>query len=127
MSSTATSAGTKITGVDIFGPATRDAKRLTAFYRDVLGMMPTAESPTGAEFELGDGTTFGVYQPVETPKEAGGYSALFAVGDINAAVALYRSRGAQLDDPFETPVCFMSLGKDPDGNEFAIHQRKSAP
>jgi predicted enzyme related to lactoylglutathione lyase len=126
MTNATTSAGTKITGVDIFGPATRDAKSLTAFYRDVLGMTPTAEQPTGAEFELSDGTTFGLYQPVETPKEAAGYSALFAVGDINAAVALFRSRGAQLDDPFETPVCFMSLGKDPDGNEFGIHQRKPA-
>lgn len=126
MSNATTSAGTKITGVDIFGPATRDAKRLTAWYRDVLGMTPTAEFPTGSEFELGDGTTFGVWQPVETPKEASGYGALFAVGDINAAVALFRSRGAQLEDPFETPACFMSFGKDPDGNEFGIHQRKTA-
>jgi predicted enzyme related to lactoylglutathione lyase len=125
MSTTATSAGTKITGVDIFGPQTADAKRLTAFYRDVLGMTPTGgSSDTGAEFELSDGTTFGVWQPGENPKSGVGYTALFAVGDINAAVALFRSRGAQLGDPFETPVCFMSFGTDPDGNDFGIHQRK---
>ena len=124
MSTTTTSAGTKITGVDIFGPQTANAKRLTAFYRDVLGMTPTDSDDTGAEFELSDGTTFGVWQSGADPKSGVGYTALFAVADISAAVALFRSRGAELGDPFETPVCFMSFGKDPDGNDFGIHQRK---
>ncbi len=123
MSTTTTAA--EIIGVDIFGPATRDAKRLIAFYRDCLGMKPTSpESDDGAEFELADGTTFGVWQPGE-PRGSAGYTALFAVGDINAAVARFRAQGAVLQDPFETPVCFMSFGKDLDGNEFGIHQRKS--
>jgi predicted enzyme related to lactoylglutathione lyase len=77
----------------------------------------------GAEFELADGTTFGVWQPDDAP--AAGFGALFAVTDVNAAVARFRFQGATLSDPFETPVCFLSFGKDPDGNEFGIHQRKS--
>ena len=119
-------AGATIVGVDIFGPATRDAMRLVAFYRDALGMPPTAldESGRGAEFTLADGTAFGVWQPDEAPS-ASGYGALFAVTDINAAVARFRGQGATLSDPLETPVCFMSFGKDPDGNEFGIHQRKN--
>jgi predicted enzyme related to lactoylglutathione lyase len=118
-------AGATIVGVDIFGPATTDAKRMIAFYRDALGMVPTSidDSMQGAEFELADGTTFGVWQPDEATSGEG-YSALFAVADINAAVARFRSQGATLSDPFETPVCFMSFGKDPDGNGFGIHQRK---
>ena len=40
------------------------------------------------------------------------------------AVARFRAQGAMLGDPFETPVCFMSFGTDPDGNQFGIHQRK---
>jgi predicted enzyme related to lactoylglutathione lyase len=117
--------GSTITGVDIFGPPTRDGKRLIAFYRDALGMTPTAEDPEGhgAEFEFADGTTFGVWEPGDG-RAGVGYAALFAVGDINAAVARFRAQGATLGDPFETPVCFMSFGKDPDGNEFGIHQRK---
>ena len=124
--STTPAAGTKITGVDIFGPPTANAKRLIRFYRDVLGMTPTGidDAETGAEFELADGTTFGVWQPPQAPGEAPGCAPLFAVGDINAAVKLFQSRGAELGDPFETPVCFLSLGKDPDGNMFGIHQRK---
>jgi len=125
---TASTAGTKIVGVDIFGPPTRDAKRLIHFYRDVLGMTPTAidDGETGAEFELADGTTFGAWAPPQPPGDAPGCAALFAVGDINAAVKLFQSRGAELGDPFETPVCFLALGKDPDGNQFGIHQRKHA-
>jgi predicted enzyme related to lactoylglutathione lyase len=118
-------ARTTITGVDIFGPPSRDAARLISFYRDVLGMKPTALDPEGraAEFELPDGTTFGVWQPSEMPP-SGGYGALFAVPDIHAAVARFREQGASLGDVFETSVCFMSLGEDPDGNQFGIHQRK---
>ena len=123
MASTSPATGSKIVGVDIFGAATRDAKRLVAFYRDVLGMTPTAESERGAELELADGTTFGVWQP-DVPKTTTGYGALFAVPDINAAVARVRASGATLPDPFETPVCFMTFGTDPDGNEFGLHQRK---
>jgi predicted enzyme related to lactoylglutathione lyase len=125
---TTASAGTMITGVDIFGPATTDAKRLIAFYRDVLGMKPTGidDSEGGAEFELSDGTTFGVWQPRDNSWSGKGYTALFAVGDINAAVAQFRANGATLGDPFETPVCFMSFGSDPDGNQFGIHQRKKS-
>jgi predicted enzyme related to lactoylglutathione lyase len=121
-------AGTMITGVDIFGPATTDAKRLIAFYRDVLGMKPTEidDGESGAEFELSDGTTFGVWQPADNPTSGKGFAALFAVGDINAAVAQFRSNGATLADPFETPVCFMAFGSDPDGNFFGIHQRKKS-
>jgi predicted enzyme related to lactoylglutathione lyase len=123
---TTDSAAATIVGVDIFGPPTRDAKTLIAFYRDVLGMIPTAidDEQTGAEFELSDGSTFGVWQPPAPPEKAPGYSVLFAVRDIHAAVAEFRARGARLGDPFETSVCFMSFGTDPDGNQFGIHQRK---
>jgi hypothetical protein len=35
------------------------------------------------------------------------------VGDSAEAVAFFRSRGAELSDPSETPVCYMSFGADP--------------
>ncbi len=127
MMTTTSTATTAITGVDIFGPPSGDAKRLIAFYRDILGLVPADidANETGAEFELADGTTFGVWQPPQAPKDAPGYSALFAVADINAAVATFRANGAALADPYETPMCFISFGQDPDGNTFGIHQRKN--
>lgn len=121
-----TTNGAAIVGVDIFGASTHDAARLIAFYRDTLGMTPTMldENGQGAEFTLADGTTFGVRQMEDAPTGAG-YGALFAVGDIHAAVERFRAQGAELTDPLETPVCFMVFGRDPDGNLFGLHQRKN--
>lgn len=34
--------------------------------------------------------------------------------------------GMDLVDVMETPVCFMSAGKDPDGNPLVSQQRKTA-
>ena len=51
---------------------------------------------------------------------------MFGVQDINAALKAMRERGAELSDPVETNVCFMAFGKDPDGNRFIIHERKSS-
>jgi predicted enzyme related to lactoylglutathione lyase len=99
-----------------------DAATAIAFYRDVLGMNPTVENAQGAEFTLGDGSTFGVYQPEDTSFKGG--SVMFAVEDARSAVERFRERGAKLSDPMETPVCFMSFGEDPEGNGFCIHQRK---
>jgi len=50
---------------------------------------------------------------------------MFAVADAHAAVEAFRKRGAQLTDIMESPVCYMSIGQDPDGNAFIIHQRKT--
>ena len=101
---------------------TEDPARSIAFYRDVLGIAPTKinEQGRGAEFTLADGYTFGVWKPEGTPGTGG----MFAVGDAHAAVARIRARGGTVADPFETPVCFMAFGTDPEGNGFIIHQRK---
>lgn len=116
---------TLITGVDLVAYFTADPQRSIAFYRDVLGLTPTEtyEQGRGAEFTLGDGSTFGVWQP---DQPASGAAVMFAVSDIATAVPLLRERGAQLSEPQETPACFMSIGRDPDGNTVIIHQRKPA-
>ncbi len=117
-------ATTTVTGIDITSYLTGDAPRAIAFYRDTLGLVPTyvdAEG-RGAEFTLADGTTFGVWNMPGGPTS--GANVMFAVPEIHAAVALFRSRGAQLSDPMETPMCFMAFGLDPDRNAFTIHQHK---
>jgi predicted enzyme related to lactoylglutathione lyase len=121
-----TAAGTEITGMDLCAYFTQDPDRSIAFYRDVLGITPTAISPgQGSEFTLADGQTFGVWKPDEGETLSGG-AVMFAVGDANAAVERFRANGAQIQDVVETPVCFMAPGVDPDGNVFIIHQRKTA-
>jgi len=113
-----------VTGIDITGYATKDASKAIAFYRDVVGIPPTGIDPEGrgSEFELADGTCFGVWNGGEEFDYTGGV--MFAVGDASAAVARIRARGGQIADPFEGPVCHMAFGKDPDGNDYVIHQRK---
>jgi len=102
-----------VTGMDVVTYFTGDAARSIAFYRDVLGLVPTSvnEQGRGAEFTLADGATFGVWHQDGGPQSG-------------AAVSQFRARGAGLSDPQETPVCFMSFGADPDGNGFMVHQRK---
>ena len=117
-----------ITGMDIMAYYTQEPKRSIEFYRDVLGLQPTEldEQGRGAEFTLADGSTFGVWKPDSSDGDyASGAIVMFAVPDINAAVEEFNSRGAALTESFETPVCHMAMGKDPDGNQFIIHQRKT--
>lgn len=123
-STQATTNKATIIGLDIAAYLVRDPQRMIAFYRDVLGMTPTAidDQGRGAEFTLADGSTFGVWKPDEDNTSGG--SVFFAVEDIHAAVATFRERGAGLSDPIESPVCFMSFGADPEGNPVVIHQRK---
>jgi len=116
----------EISGVDLFGFLVGEPARAVAFYRDVLGLTPTNmdERGRGAEFTLADGTTFGVWDGKDFGKTSGA-TAMFAVANAEAAVTVFRERGATLSDPMETPVCFMAFGEDPDGNAFVIHQRKT--
>lgn len=113
----------EIKGFDLVGLTVRDAKSTIAFYRDVLGMTPTMTDEHGAEFELADGATLGIWQPEENWPT--GWGVMFSVADIKAAVESMRKRGAELSEPMESPVCFMSFGQDPEGNAFIVHQRKN--
>ncbi|MBV8244837.1 MAG: VOC family protein [Candidatus Eremiobacteraeota bacterium] len=116
----------KIVGIDIAAYLVRDPQKMIAFYRDVLGMTPTAvdDGGRGAEFTLSDGSTFGVWRPDGVENPSGG-TIMFAVENIHDAVAAFNARGAKLQEPFETPVCHMAPGVDPEGNGFIIHQRKN--
>jgi len=111
-----------IKGIDLAAFLVRDPQAATAFYRDVLGMVPTEVDGEGrgAEFTLPDGSTFGVWKPEDG---ATGSALMFAVDDCAAAVAEFRSRGLELSEPMTTPACTMAFGKDPEGNGIIIHQR----
>lgn len=116
-----------VTGLDLSAYMVKDAARAIAFYRDVLGLEPVTVYPNdqGAEYELADGTTFGLwaggggmipFQP--------GNGILFAVDDLNAAVAAVKARGIPVIMEHETPVCFMAMIQDTEGNSVTLHKRK---
>jgi predicted enzyme related to lactoylglutathione lyase len=117
----------KITGFDLSGYMVKDAARAIAFYRDVLALEPDLVYPegAGAEYTLPDGSTFGLWggggrvMPFQP-----GNGILFAVEDFPAAVAAVKSHGVNVLMEFETPVCYMAMINDTEGNMVTLHKRK---
>jgi predicted enzyme related to lactoylglutathione lyase len=115
---------TAVAGFDLVGAVVRDLQKSLTFYRDTLGLVPSVQSENGAEFHLPDGSTFGLWQPPEGSMEPG-MSVMFTVGDAAGAAQAVRERGGQISEPMESPVCFMAMGQDAEGNGIILHQKKS--
>jgi predicted enzyme related to lactoylglutathione lyase len=116
----------ELRGIDIHVYAIKDASRAIAFWRDTMGLRPAwIDEAHGAEFELGDGSTFGIWKLED---EGGSWSkgtgVMFAVDDLLAAIEHFRAKGVTISDADETPVCHMAFAQDSEGNEFILHQRK---
>lgn len=76
-----------------------------------------------AEFDLSDGSAFAIGKHENFPWQPG-YTIMFAVPDMQAAVDFVRSHGGKAADPGESPVCHMSFGEDTEGNQLVLHRRK---
>ncbi len=117
----------QVTGMDLSGYMVKDAERAIAFYRDVLGLEPVMVYPDnrGAEYELPDGTTFGLWgggghvMPFQPSN-----GILFAVDDLEAVVASLKDRGIPVVMQNETQVCNMAMIQDTEGNLVTLHKRK---
>lgn len=80
-----------------------------------------------AEYELADGTTFGLWgggRRVMPFQPSNGI--LFAVDDLDAAVSAVKARGIPVLMENETPVCRMAMFNDTEGNIVVLHKRKTA-
>jgi len=117
----------QIKGMDLSGYMVKDAPRAIAWYRDVLGLEPARvySEDRGAEYDLPDGTTFGLWggggrvMPFQPSN-----GILFAVDDFDGAVASIKARGISIVMQNETPVCFMAMINDSEGNVVVLHKRK---
>ncbi len=118
---------TAIKGIDIATYLVRDGERAKAFYRDVLGLTVTSDyGPQGAEFELADGSTFGIWQMDDGSFEPS-RGIMVAVDDLTSSVEKFKAQGVAFEQDGaieETPVCFMAFAQDTEGNRFILHQRK---
>jgi len=105
----------------------QDVPRAVAFYRDTVGLKPST-SDFGEhwfEFEVG-GTTFGIGNGESIGIKPGSqFSAAFEVDDVKAVRERLKADGVEITEIFESPVCWSCFATDPDGNRFALHQRKS--
>ncbi len=118
----------RIKGIDLSGYMVQDAARAIGFYRDVLGLEPARVYPEnrGAEYELADGTTFGLWGgggKVMPFQPSNGI--LFAVDDLDAALESVKARGISIIMQNETPNCRMATFHDSEGNSVFLHQRKA--
>jgi len=119
-----TATAVKITGIDIHAYLAKDAARAIAFYRDTIGLPTSMVAPQGAEFELADGSTFGVWK-LEDDQWHPSAGVMFAVPDVAQAVEIYKSRGVNVVfGPEELPTCSMAVCEDSEGNSFILHHRK---
>lgn len=84
-----------ISGIDIHTYLVKEPARAIAFWRDVMGLRSTWESEQGAEFELPDGSSFGLWK-MDDGEWSAGSGVMFAVADASAAAAYYRARGARV-------------------------------
>lgn len=122
-------ATTVATGIDAVYYMAQDFARARKFYEDVLGMKPTAEMPTEGgssfvEYELADGAAFGLGHMPDAPWHPGG-GAMFAVGDVKAALERAKAAGAQVVFDFmDLEPCQMAWLTDTEGNGFCLHHRK---
>lgn len=102
-----------------------DMSRAVAFYRDKLGFRQSGiASDAWTEFELGSGT-FGVGTFAQVGSAGTAQSLAIEVPDMNAYRAALTERGVESTEPHETPVCFISVVRDPDGNQIWLHSAKA--
>lgn len=114
--------------IAFFAYSVRDVPRAQAFYRDVLGLKPgVVFSDHWSEFDVGN-ATFGIGngEPLGyAPGESTG--AAFEVDDVETMRERLRESGAEVSEVHDTPVCFVCFARDPEGNRFAVHRRKTVP
>jgi uncharacterized protein YndB with AHSA1/START domain/predicted enzyme related to lactoylglutathione lyase len=117
-----------IVGLDLSGYMVKDAPRAIAFYRDVLGLEPSRFYPEdrGAEYDLPDGTTFGLWGGGKVMPFQPSNGILFAVDDLDAATASLKARGIPIIMETGTPNCRMAAINDTEGNTIFLHKRESS-
>ena len=102
-----------------------DIERAKQFYRDALGLKQDGlDLPYWVEFDVG-GATFGIgnFEQVGTAGTAQSFS--LEVADVHAFRKRLAERGIQASEPHELTACWISVVRDPDGNQVWLHQAKS--
>jgi predicted enzyme related to lactoylglutathione lyase len=125
---TAQQTGRLVTGMDAVYYLAKDFDRARKFYETGLGLKPTFEM-TGdgggsfVEYDLGDGTTFGIAKLAGSEWHMNG-SIEFTTPDVDAAVKSAVAAGATLNEDLDLPTCRMAWLQDSEGNSLCFHKRK---
>jgi predicted enzyme related to lactoylglutathione lyase len=101
-----------------------DVPRAVTFYSEAIGLTKSGiAADFWVEFDVA-GHTFGVgnFPQIGTPGTAQSFAV--EVDDMAAMRADLTKKGVESTEPFETQVCFISVVRDPDGNQLFLHQSK---
>jgi len=109
-----------------FAYSVRDVPRAKSFYGETLGLVPgDSFGDHWVEFNVGK-TTFGVGDGTPLGFEPGASTgAAFEVDDLQAMRERLKGSGVEVGDVLEFPACITCFARDPDGNRFALHQRRA--
>jgi predicted enzyme related to lactoylglutathione lyase len=116
------------------GYSVTDMKRAKAFYEGVLGLKKSRAfgqhdgEDQWVEYDIGPGClaliSGGGKDWAPSPM---GTAAALEVDDFQGFVKRLRDSGAKfIFEPTETPVCWMVVVADPDGNRVVLHHRKKS-
>ena len=107
-----------IRGITLF---TSDMAKMTAFYRDVLGLKLIEDTPGWKQFDAG--TCRLALHKGKSRVGARAPKIGFYAKDVAKAKAWLESRGAKLGEIQSFEKIAFCNGKDPDGNTYAITNR----
>ena len=121
----------QIAEIAFIGYPVTDIERARGFYEGVLGLAATRTFGGGdrlwIEYDLGP-TTFAISNMAKEnwKPSSDGPNVAFEVADFEAAMAELKAKGISFDlEPMETPVCWLAVIADPDGNRLTVHKRHS--
>jgi predicted enzyme related to lactoylglutathione lyase len=111
--------------IAFFAYSVRDVPRARAFYMETLGLAPgDLASDHWVEFNVGS-TTFGIGNGEPLGFEPGASTgAAFEVDDMGEIRERLKAAGVEVTDVSEFPACIVCFARDPEGNRFALHQRR---
>lgn len=112
--------------IAFFAYSVRDVPRARAFYTETLGLVPgDSFGDHWIEFDVGN-ATFGIGNGESLGFEPGASTgAAFEVDDIGHMRERLKAAGVEVGEVLEFPACVTCFARDPEGNRFALHQRRT--
>lgn len=116
--------------VAFVGYPVTDVARARPFYENLLGLTPSEEhmldgGKAWIEYDIA-GVSLAISDAWQ-PSGQSGPSVALEVDDIDKTLTRLTSGGAPVYlEKIESPVCWLAVVGDPDGNSLTIHQRKSS-
>jgi len=114
-----------IKAIAFVGIPVTNMNRAREFYEGVLGLLRDTEM-TGVhwtEYPIGGGTLALASVGEHWKPSQNGTSAALEVDNLDAAIARLEERKV-FYDKVDSPVCWMAVVQDPDGNKIIIHKLK---